>query len=63
MVTKRQLMIEIATRLLKSLQQEQEIKIIDKKYPDKIIKVLDINTDIEVSRYIDLLQYIDDELK
>ena len=63
MVTKRQLMIEITNRLLKSLQQEQEIKIIDRDYPDKIIRVLDLNTDLEVSRYIDLLQYIDDELK
>jgi len=63
MVTKRQLMIEISSRLLKSLQAEQEVKIIDRDYPDKIIKVLDINTDLEVSRYIDLLQYIDDELK
>lgn len=63
MVTKRQLMIDITNKLLKSLQQEQEIKIVDNKFPDKIIRVLDLNTGLEVSRYIDLLRYIDDELK
>jgi len=61
--TKRQIMIDIAKRLVYFLEAPQSVNIIDEKHPNEIIKVLDINTNLEVSTNIDLLKYIDSELK